>query len=338
MADPLVVQLANDFRQRLRNRDVVLTQEMGRRWLAVEERLWADMLALAESMAAEKEAGRSISRSKLFRFERYQQLLAQAQAELSRFNATAGREIERAALANVLDGLDDGLTLIDGAVRPYGERGVSIVLDRLGIEAAENVAALARAGQPLNVILDRSYPAAVEGITDRLIDGIARGINPREVARRMRNDGLSQGLNHILLVARDQSNRAYRQATLEQYRRSGVVYGYRRISAKQARTCAACLALDGKFYELDEPFEEHPQGRCTAIPAVKGFEPVGFQSGEVWFNEQPAAVQRQILGNDRYEAWGDGLFEFSRLAKIVPNEVWGPSAQVRSLRELVGQD
>lgn len=336
MPEPLVVQLANDFRQRLAGADASLTQEMGRRWLAVEERLWADMLRLAEAMAAEKEAGRAISQSKLFRFERYQTLLIQLEDELRRFNVTAERAIERTALANAIDGLDDGLALIDGAVRPFGERGVRLAFDRLGIEAAENVAALARAGKPLNVILARSYPAAVQAITDRLIDGIARGINPREVARRMRNDGLSQGLNHILLVARDQANRAYRTATLEQYKASGVVRGYRRLSAKQARTCAACLALDGIFYPLDEPFIEHPQGRCTAIPAVEGFEPVQTKSGAEWFHQQDEAIQREILGAGRFEAWQDGLFDFLDVAKVVPNDIWGPSAQVKSLAELTG--
>lgn len=40
----------------------------------------------------------------------------------------------------------------------------------------------------------------------------------------------------------------------------------------------ACLIADEQFSLLDVPFEEHPQGRCTAIPAVDEMQEIEYQT------------------------------------------------------------
>jgi SPP1 gp7 family putative phage head morphogenesis protein len=152
----------------------------------------------------------------------------------------------------------------------------------------------------------------------------------------LREGWIGMSLQHVLLVARDQQNRAYRTASLQQYRQSGVVTGYRRLAAKNDRTCAACLALDGREYPTDELMPLHPQDRCTMVPTVRGLPPVPYETGETWFNRQSETVQRDILGPGRYEAWQAGRFAFADLASVRENDVWGASAQVTPLRELVG--
>jgi ADP-ribosyltransferase exoenzyme len=213
---------------------------------------------------------------------------------------------------------------------------VEIVFNRLGIEAAENIVAIARAGQPLNRILERSYPQAVEGITSRLVNLVAQGINPRTVARQVVAEGLSEGLNHILLVARDQGNRNYREGSRQQYQRSGVVNGYRRLAAKQpGRTCLACIALDGTVYPTDEFMPLHPQDRCVMVPIVEGFKPITWTAGETYFKSLPREVQADWLGPARWDLWKTGQFEFRQLATIQPNDTWGPGAQVTSVANLL---
>lgn len=340
MADPLVVTLANEFREQLLQREAASVAEMARHWLAVEAALQDQFLRLAEELTAKREAGEAISRSKVFRLERYQLLLLQVQDELRRFNVFAEGRIEAAALQNVVQGFQNAAELIQAVAGEQGSGGaggrVEITFNRLGIEAAQNIVAVARAGQPLNRILERSYPAAVEGLTNKLVNGIAQGVSPRTVAQQAVAEGLSEGLNHILLVARDQGNRNYREASRQQYQRSGVVEGYRRLASRQpGRTCLACIALDGTVYPTDELMELHPQDRCTMVPIVTGFKPVTWTAGEAYFKSLPRDVRADWMGPARWELWQAGQFEFRQLAKIVENDTWGPSAQVRPLAELV---
>ena len=335
MPDPLYVTLASEYRQQLIDRNEAVTQEMVQRWLSVEQALLDDMIAAAEAAAAVQEQTGSISRSRLYQLQRYQQLLAQTQTQLNQFNSLAESQIDQAVIDSILAGLEDPEGLLRAVASEGGGDGVRLVFNRLGIAAAENIAAVARARAPLAEILARNYPLTAEAITDRLIAGIAAGYNPRKVAQSMVRDGLSQGLNHILLVARDQSNRAYREASRQQYAASGLVTKYIRIAAKQpGRTCLACIALDGTEYDTSEFMAVHPQDRCAMIPVVRRFDPPKWTAGEAYFRSLPPDVQRDWMGSERYELWKDGRFEFRQMAKIVDNDTWGPSAQVRPVREL----
>ena len=331
MADPLIVRLANEFREQLLQREAASVAEMSKRWLAVEAALSDQALRLAQEVADLRAAGEMIGPGKLYRLQRYQQLLAQTQAQLARFNQTATNQIEAAALQNAAQGIQDAIALIQTA------SGTEVIaFARLNVEAAERVAALARAGQPLGAIIERSYPLAVEGITNRLLTGIALGVNPRETARRMVQEGLAEGLNHILLVARDQQIRAYREGGRQQYLTSGMVLRYRRHAAKQpGRTCLACIALDGTEYDTSELMPLHPQDRCAMIPVVEGLPNVEWTSGEAYFKSLPPEVQADWLGPGRWELWQEGRLPFEKLVTIKENEVWGASAQVTSLKDLL---
>lgn len=335
MAEPLVVSLANEFRQELLAREASAVAAMARRWLAIEAAIETEVLQLAEDLAAERDAGKSFSTWKLYRMLRYQRLLLQLQELLSAFNVRSEGEIGTTAAQNALQGLQDAITMIDAAIIDAGGQAVQVAFDRLGSEAAENIAALARAGQPLNRLLERSYPLAVEAITNQLISGTALGLNPREVARRVVQQGLADGLNHILLVARDQGIRSYRLAGWQQYQTSGVVESYTRLAAKQpGRTCLACLALDGTVWPTNRLMPLHPQDRCSMVPNIIGFARIGFDSGETYFRTLPRDEQLAWMGPERFALWDAGQFEFRQMAKVVENRTWGSSAQVRPLREL----
>jgi SPP1 gp7 family putative phage head morphogenesis protein len=330
---PLVVSLADEFRQEILAREAAAVQEMAQRWLRIEAAIEAEAVALAEEIAQAQAAGQTVKISKIKRLERYRRLLAQLESLLSDYNGYAAGKIDQTATQNATQGLNDAGLLLDTVISENGLVGVAF--DRLGIEAAENIVSIARAGQPLNQILERSYPLAVDAITDRLVSGVALGINPRQVARRMVQEGLAQGLNHILLVARDQGNRSYRLAGWQQYQQSGVVESYTRLAAKQpGRTCLACIALDGKVYPVAELMELHPQDRCSMVPNVRGLPRVQFESGESFFRSLDREQQREWMGPERFELWRSGAFEFKEMAKIVDNRTWGPSAQVRPVKEL----
>jgi hypothetical protein len=210
----------------------------------------------------------------LYRLQRMQELLAQTQEQISRFTRLAGNQLETLQTEAARQGLNNAMDLMEQAAGGEDVR-LLLRLDRLNVEAAENIAALARGGRPLASLLERTYPAASAGMIEQLIRGVALGINPRETTRRILREGLAQGLNHVLLVTRDQQIRAYREASRQQYQNSRMVVRYRRLAAKQpGRTCLACLALDGTVYEKDELMPLHPQDRCVMIPIIRGVDEI----------------------------------------------------------------
>jgi hypothetical protein len=186
----------------------------------------------------------------------------------------------------------------------------------------------------LAALLEGAYPAAAQGMTTQLLRGIAIGQNPQLTARAMMQEGLTDGLQHVLLVSRDQSLRAWRTASLQQYQASRIVTGYARLCAKNQRSCLACLALDGTVYPTNVMMPLHAQDRCTILPRIAGRDLPATLNGETWFRQQPADVQATMLGPGRHDLWERNAFQFQDLATISDAGVWGRSAQVTSLAAL----
>jgi len=128
----------------------------------------------------------------------------------------------------------------------------------------------------------------------------------------------------LMASLREQNRRAYG--------RIPGVRGYRRLAAKSQRTCAACLALDGKFYGINEVMEEHPNGRCQLVPVTDAYAPT-WTSGREWFEAQPEEVQRHILGPGRWKAWREGRLLWEDIPVVTMTE-YGPSVGVIRVRDL----
>lgn len=316
MTEPEVVRLMRQYKAALLAREKAQMATMARRWHEVELTLEAQIAALAQE-AATLADGRSLSPSKLYEMERYQRLLAQLHLELRQYARYAEHltKEEQKALAKL--GVDHA-----AAATQASYSGIGAFFDRLPVEAVELMAGLAGDGSPLHVLLDDLAPDAARGLTRALLRGTALGRNPRRVAREMA-DGMALGLQRALVIARTEQLRVYREASRQQYAASGVVRGYKRLSAHDSRVCVGCLAADGWEYELDEPFASHPQCRCTTVPLVVGVPDVEWKQGAAWFEAQPPTEQQEILGPTRYELWRRGAVAFRDFATIRHNETWG---------------
>lgn len=328
-----VIQLAEQFRADLIAQDSAALGAMAQRWLAVEKALAAQITAVAEEMAAIKADGGDVPAWKLFQLRRYQSLLTQTGKEIAKYNQWAAGQIEKQQAEAVALGDEHAKGLLLESVESKRELGAA--WDQLPTGAIENITAIAQAGQPLNKLLNKAYPKAAQQITNLLISNTAAGINPRETARAAVRQGLASGLNHILLVARDQQIRNYREMVRTRYDQSDVIYGYMRLAAKNSRTCLACLALDGSVWETGKVMPLHPQDRCSMLPLVEGYPLPDFKKGEEWFEGLDEDVQRRMMGNGRYQAWRDGLFQFRQLAGVGRHPVWGPSLQETPLKLLL---
>lgn len=329
MPDPLVVQVASQFQRDLEAAEGVQRVLMAQRWRQVEQALDLRIQALSELVIQ-----RQLTMAGILQLAQYRSLQFEVLRELERYSEDIAPKLNGSHAAAARNGARNAHTLTAMVPQEIGS-SVDVRLVGLNTRAVENIVSIARAGQPLGDLMARAYGDAATGMLDRLVEGVALGLNPRETARKMRDEGLSLGLNHLELVARDQQIRAYRTAAQQQYQRSGVVRGFRRLAAKSDRTCLACLALDGKVYETGELLELHPQDRCTMVPIVRGFPPVQFQTGREWFETLPAEQQRKMMGPTRHNAWLEGKFDFRDMATRRENNVWGPSAIVTPVSELM---
>ena len=286
---PQAIILAEQFQQQLIKQDSGAILSMSRRWQAVEGNLTNLIDGIAQQIADMTAAGEAIPAWKLYQMERYQILMAQLQIQMNLYSQSAiGDMMDENAKAQYLAQKHAKAMLASAAAEGSLTVGkqIDLIFDKLNADAAEKIAAIARGGMPLANLLEAAYPLAAEAMTNTLITGAALGWNPRKTAAQMKK-GMNQGFNHILLVARDQQIRNYRETSRQAYDKSGLVYGYMRVASKSRRTCLACLALDGTVYATSELMALHPQDRCPMIPLVKGVPPPQFETGLAWFQKQP---------------------------------------------------
>lgn len=329
MPDSLVVTLMRRFKADLLANEATVQYQMAQRWLEVERALEAQILALTEEVSRLSQEG-AVSQRQLYDLARYQSLLAQLQIELRGYTQYANALIEAQQAAYGLLGRDHAVAAIEAS---YIDR-VAPSFDRLPVETVQSMVGLTGSGTPLRQLLEAAWPDAADGLTQELIRSTALGLNPRDTARRMA-DGTTRTLNRMLVIARTEQLRVYRETSRLQYQQSGVVSGYRRIATRDSRTCAGCLAADGREYGLNEEFAAHPQCRCALLPIVIGMPPPEMaETTRQWFERQSPETQREILGPGRYDLWRSGQAAFDDFAAVRHNPVWGDSIVAATVQEL----
>lgn len=335
--EPRVVTVLRDFKAQLLARETRQMQEMARRWRGVEDRLEAEITALADQVTQMRADGAIITEARLWRLERYQRLQAQTLREFERYAGTTTQDIMGMQRDLAALGIEQSTQAIQWSYWPR----LGVGFERLPVEAVEAMIGLAGDGAPIGELLKlrmirdaagNVLPGVWDQLTRTLINGTALGWNPRKTARGMR-DALTGGLQKALVIARTEQLRVYRQAAWDNYQKSGVVKAQRRLCAHDDRVCAACLADEGHIYL--GPIPDHPSGRCTGVPVVEGMPAIRWTGGEDWFKQQSAATQRGIMGQGRWDAWRDGQFEFGALATRTSNATWGGGLAVTPLNQLM---
>ena len=342
MAGPSGAKEATEgFQRLLAAQDAKASAQVVRAYAPVYQRLQRDTRALVTIAQT-----RGLKPWQVMRMQRMKDLQTQFRVSAARFATAAGNTIteaqraavglaQRGARATVGAGLPPGVTM-DNLAR------LGLGWNRLPEEAFANFVGIAADGAPIGDLLAPLGPQAAGPIKDAIGSGIALGKGPRETARLVRM-AAGMPLSRALLITRTETNRAFREATRMQYAsNSQVVKGYRRLAAHSERTCMACISLDGKLYPLDEPLNEHPNGRCALVPETLTYEDLGLdvqmppqpENARQWLSRQPEGTQRGVLGNARYDAIQRGELRLDQLATIRQNAVWGDAAVVRPLKDL----
>jgi len=241
--DPPVVTTLRAYRDALEARELSAMRDMAARWVEVERRRNGDIAALAYEMQRRIDAGEVVTQQIIWKTERYKIIKGKLADELKVYNRDAATPIITSAQReNAWMGVQAAREAI-AAGYTAGNVPYFPVLSR---DQVETMAGLLGNGSPLSTLLKNDYPDALQGLSDALVNGMARGLGASQTAAAMA-DGMGMGLERAMLISRTEMNRAYRAASVQQYRESRVVSGFKRL-VKKSTACMACLMLDGQKF------------------------------------------------------------------------------------------
>lgn len=330
-----IYQAVERFRRELLRGERWASAEMLRAYGQVWQALRAEIESLARRHYEAQQTGQPVSPSWLFERQRLDALIEQVEREIERLMVQAEARIRAQQLEAVEAA---GRHAQELAVAAAGRRGAAVMVNwnRLPTEALTSLVGFSGDGSPLGELLGKLPGEAGKAVRRSLIEGLAAGQNPRQIARNIRKD-LGGNLARALTISRTEVLRAYRESTHQNYlANSGILDGWMWLAAKQPRTCPACLAMDGTVHPLRERLVDHPNGRCCAVPYSKDWNLPKRQTGAEWFAEQGEATQRKVLGDAAYEAYRAGAVSLQDFVGQRRSRAWGPTHYARSLKEIVG--
>lgn len=325
------------WRRRLLDQEADVVREIADAYAVAERAIAKALLDVLESMA---EAGQS-SPSALLLESRLETLLQTVERELVQWGGLSGRYIE--------SGQSTAVAQAALASQQYAEalapRTLSVAgsWNRLPIEALQRWVGSRGDGSPLTGSLERFGALGSRIVEEGITRGLALGQNPREIGRRIsralrEEDAMPPGFDESFeglrslrytatVTARTEFLRAHRGAALDNYRANAdVVKGFMSRSARDRRTCLACLMADGQVYPLGyEATSWHPQCRCAWIPVL---DEAGAQAtGPELFLLQSDDVKLAVLGPARFELLEQGKDPRSFVV-IEDDRQWGPQRRI----------
>lgn len=348
MSEPLTIgAIVAQYQRQVRLRESAaverLTSAYGRMYGAFYDR--------ATGLLEEARA-RGLSRAAFRRLDRYQRLLTDVEAQMLRYGAIVEDEIARAQLDALRAAARDAPGYTRRAMLFAGvpEPAVASIMATFRVMPDEAIEALAGALQersPLQRLLAQRFgPDMAQEAGDILLRGLAEGVGPRRVAAELRR-AFGQPLSDALRIARTETNRAFRAGTMGSWRLNPhIVRGWVWHAALDTRTCMSCVAMHGTEHGMDEDLDDHPNGRCAAIPITVSMAELGLdvpetqvevEAGGAWFARQPEAVQRAMMGAAKYEAWRAGEIALPDLTARSSDPEWGTMRYEPSLKQIRGE-
>ncbi len=325
-----------------RHRSAILARDTAARRdvLRAYELVRADLLvridALAGSLEAQLAAGETLSPGAVFRLERWRDLDQQARREITRLSVVGDAAIRREQAVAVTLGQRSALDLaaVSGG---SGQAATTIVANwsRLPAGALSDLVGTLADGSPLRELLLQLGPDTADAMSRTLIEGLARGAGPREIAASLTTQA-DITATRALTISRTEVLRSYRTSQLRTYAENDdILTGWVWSASLSERTCGACLALDGREFPLSmEFFPSHPNCRCAAVPSVRGTDAPPQETGNEWLARQDETTQDRALGSRAAgEAYRRGEVPLSAFVRLERNATWGDSYQRASLRK-----
>ena len=303
----------------------VLINEYSRMYKRLQDKI--DLLILETE-------GKPITEGQLVRLERYKSLMRQIENELLDFQSLVTRQTRATIDAGLIAGERDARRLLSVTIN--GDVEIAAQFNRLPSGAIKKMIAFLDDDSDLYKRIKLLAPNTFEIIRQRMIEGIGLGYNPKKIAA-MIQDGFGVGLTDAMRTVRTAQIWAYRESNRGIYNANqDVVKGWVWCASLDDLTCMSCVAEHGTEHPLDEPLDDHYNGRCVALPLTVFGNPIE-EPGTSWFEKASEAQQRAMMGVGKYEAWKDGKFSLDAMPSQRPVEVYGKMRFEASLKELIGE-
>jgi hypothetical protein len=319
-AEPKVVTVMREYREAMAAREFALMQDMATRWVEIEHAVSGKAALLQMAMVKAAGDGKVITQQMVWREEYYKQLKGEIYDQIRSYN-------KNYLIPTIEKSQSDfgwfGVQAASDAIRASYTTGFGKNFKIVNREAVETMVGFLGNGAPLNSLLKNDYPEALDGLVNALINGVSLGSSPTQIAADM-SDGLGMGLERALLIARTETNRTYRTAIAQEYRESNVVKGFRRL-VKKDTACMGCLFLDGELFDLQSELDDHPRGKCQAVPIVIGVGSPKWEKGSDWFLNLDPEQQKERMGEELFARWKEEGFDLSSLVSKRHSDEWGDS-------------
>jgi hypothetical protein len=301
--------------------------EWARRMIKVYEPLRTDLIDRVRLLKKKlPRAPLELRASYTWQLERFSSILRQVESEEMFYARKAANTTAGAQAANIQAAVNDLGVLTHSMAIPWTALPVQ-ALERL-VGFMENGTALQ---QHFRVLGAERYDA----LQQTLFKGMALGHSPNHIAQDLVGVVEEFTRRRATLIVRQESVRAYRESNIQSYLlNSGLVDGWTWLCLLSPRSCIACIALDGTFHPLSEPFGSHVSCRCIPVPHLVIDGPLLRKTGAEWFAKQPPHVQEQILGKAKYRLYRNGDLSLSAVVDRHHSE-WGPTANIKSVKQLV---
>ena len=325
-----IEDIAEEYRRQLNANEKQLLTEIARSWAKVIIKMEGEYKSLLEVVEQAKAEGQPISRSWLSSLTSYRHMKAQAEELTETFADGTVDRVQAMKKADAQLGLDQANDML-GVLAPNSPDWT-----RLNVSGLENMSANLADGSPLKKLIMESAKESAQEVETALITGIAIGQSVSHLGWYMSKVS-NLPYERAYRIARTEIARAYRSASHEQYKKSGIISGYRRMCYKPT-ACFACLMMDGEFYPIGQgALQDHPNGKCTPIPVLEGHEndTPSWQTGRAWFMHLPEDEQRKLMGNGRFDLWRNKqIRDLTKFVEIKDNAIWGGQPSCIALRDL----
>lgn len=324
-----IFDVIHQYREGIERSEVGMLRDLARLWVPSYRYLKQQVKDLMTVIQAQRDRGEPVWIGYLHSMERYQSMMEQARRTIDAYN--------RAALGRISGEEADAVEIGSETARKLVN--IAAANDPLWIRVNKRegriLSGMLSEMSPLRALLDKSWPETSRKLDEVLTVGLTTGQGSNWIAQRMM-EAVTIPEKRALLIARTEVNRTYREANLETMRESRAVIGYRRMCYPPT-ACFACLEMDGEFYEKGESFSDHPNGKCSAVPVTKHFDPINdpnWERGQQWFERQSEETQRKIMGPGRFDLWKKEGVNPRDMVYIKENPLWGGSPTMKTLEEI----
>lgn len=224
-----------------------------RRWRSVERDIHRRIQTVERRLAAAAARGQSPGVTLLYERGRLAELRDQVERALADFGDTWVRRVtvDRQAAAR------EAIEWSERFLRD--QLGPDVTLQRLPTDVVMQAVSFQAPGGPLDQLMREAGTRAGHAIAEGLTTGLTSGQNPNVIARRIREHVVPTYRRRAITIARTETMRAVRAATLQRYKTvADLLQGWVWWASTDRTTCATCWAMHGTEHPLSEDMDSHP--------------------------------------------------------------------------------